>query len=169
MIIGAITLYYSVSDESGPIAIDGATMKSIQGLVYHLAQSGILATEAETRSIRPTWETWITLSAKRRTVLTMFAFESVYTTLGDLPTFPAYELRLMPVPGAKSLWQAQGRVQWEEAYDFWLQQWGGDYFLMKELMVKPEPRTERDARSQRWLEDADEFSMMLMMVVNACR
>ncbi|KAK5105737.1 hypothetical protein LTR62_002325 [Meristemomyces frigidus] len=168
LIVYAIAIYYSVSDTSHHPGIDDTTFKNIHGLLYRLASSGILVTEAETRMTRPTWEEWIILSAKRRTVLTMYAFESVYTTIAGLPTFPAYELRLMPVPGAKSLWQAPSRAQWEEAYDSSLKEWGGPCFVMRELNVKPEPGTERAARLQRWLEDADEFSMMLLMMVTAC-
>ena len=138
-------------------------------MVYRLITTGILMTEAEKQGRRPAWEDWIMLSAKRRTVLTMYAFDSVYTTMNDLPTFPAYELRFMPVPGAKSLWQAPEKWQWENLYDSWLQECAGSCFLMRELMAKPEPRSDRETKLQSWLENVDEFGMMLVMVVNGCR
>ena len=75
----------------------------------------------------------------------------------------------MPVPGAKSLWQAQEKLQWESLYDSWLQDCTGGCFLMRELMAKPAPSSDREAKLQSWLENVDEFGLMLMMVVDGCR
>jgi hypothetical protein len=169
LVIYGIILFYSASEANGQSSIESATIVSIHQVVYRLATTGILMTEAEKCGVRPAWEDWILLSAKRRTVLTMYAFDSVYTTMTDLPTFPAYELRFMPVPGVKSLWRAQDALQWEKAYDCWLQECTRGCLLMRDLMVKPESGSGGETRLQSWLENVDEFGMMLMMVVNGCR
>lgn len=169
LVIYALLLYYSTPEVNGPPLINDAVMARIQEVVYRLATTGILMTESEKRGRRPTWEDWIMLSAKRRTILTMYAFDSVYATMNHLPTFPAYELRFMPVPGGRSFWQAQNERQWESLYDSWLQGCAGGCFLMRELMAKPEPGSDRETKLQSWLENVDEFGMMLVMVVSACR
>ena len=167
LVIYATMLYYSAPETNGKPSIDSATILRVQQVVYRLATTGILMSEAEKNGARPAWKDWIMLSAKRRTVLTMYAFDGVYTTMNDKPAFPAYELRFMPVPGIKSLWQARDETQWENLYDSWLRECTGGCFLRRELMAMPEPRSQREARLQYWLENVDEFGMMLMTVVNS--
>ena len=73
----AIMIYYSAPETDGQLSIEGAIIARIQEAVYHLATTGILMTEAEKQGVRPAWDDWIMPSAKRRTILTRYAFDSI--------------------------------------------------------------------------------------------
>ena len=141
---------------------------NIQQVAYRLATTGLIV-EAEKKHIRPEWEEWIKLSAKRRTVLALYCFDCVFRTMNDIPMFPCDELRFMPAPAGKVLWQARSREQWESAYNHWLAKWDKGSFSMGEVMKRRRPESGASERLQMWLEEVDEFGMMMMIVVNGCR
>lgn len=117
---------------------------------------------AEASHVRPTWEAWVLVNSKRRTMSALYCLEWIYAMLNKLPTFPCTELGFMPAVSSKALWHARTKDEWEATYNCWLARWtvGGPY-LMRELMaVQPGP--ELDLRTEMWLEEVDEFGMMYM-------
>ena len=143
---------------------------NMQHAVHHIAMT-LLNARAEKGHIRPQWEEWIEMAAKRRTVLALYCFDCVFATTYDLPVFPCEELRFVPAPASKVLWQAQTREEWESAYNRWLARWGAGPFLMGELMKHstPDPASDAVSRQQMWLEEMDEFGMMMLFVVKGAK
>jgi hypothetical protein len=163
---------------TGPLPlITSSTITSIQQVAYRLATTGTalllpcetpISHPSHSRSL-PTWEDWITVSAKRRTVLALYCLDCVFNCTHNLPTFPCDELKFMPAPAGKVLWSAREREGWERAYCAWMARWsdgpsGG--FMMGELMRRKEKNSSAEERLQRWLSEVDEFGMMMMVVVN---
>lgn len=136
----------------------------MQQAVYRLATTGLVA-KAEKDRVRPRWEEWIQVSAKRRTVLTYYCFDCVYRTMNNLILLPCTELKIMPAPAGKVLWQARDVQQWDSAYNHWLARWDKGCFLMEELMKRTNLGSVADDRLQMWLAEVDEFGMMIMVVV----
>lgn len=74
----------------------------------------------------------------------------------------------MPTPAPKILWQVECEETWTERYSQWLEYWrDGGLHRVEELMVIG-PEIEIAARSQRWLEEADEFGLLLMSEGRRC-
>lgn len=124
--------------------------------------SGITA-KAEKNHTRSSWEEWITVSAKRRIHLALYCFDCIFTTTNNLPTFPCDELRILPVPVSKNLWQSQSEGQWKNGYNRWIAMWNTGGFTMGELMRKPHGESVADERKQMWLSEVDEFEMMMVV------
>jgi len=97
----------------------------------------------------------------------LYGFEWMYSLLNGLPTFPCTELGELPAPAGKVLWNATRREEWESAYDRWLGRWAGmgPYTLRESSFLAPGP--ELDLRAEMWLEEADEFGVMYMALLNA--
>ena len=74
----------------------------------------------------------------------------------------------MPTPAPKILWQAEYEETWAERYSHWLEYWrdGGPHRVEELMAIGPE--IEIDARSRRWLEEADEFGLLLMSEGRRC-
>ena len=94
--------------------------------------------------------------------MSLYCFEWMYAMLHDIPTFPCTELRFMPSPAGKILWNARKKEEWEGAYDRWLGRWAGIGILTLDDLTKIQPGPELDLRSEMWLEEADEFGVMYM-------
>jgi len=71
----------------------------------------------------------------------------------------------MPAPAAKMLWQVSHKDEWELLYDRWLMRWEGNEYLQQEFW-EIEPGVMIDRRTQKWLEEADEFGILLMSLGN---
>ncbi|KAJ5152669.1 uncharacterized protein N7482_009147 [Penicillium canariense] len=137
---------------------------ALQEIAFYSAKRG-LACEAEVSRTRPSWECWIVASAKRRTVLTMYLFTSIYNASKGLPNFVAEELKEVLVPESKALWQASDRASWTTKYDRHLSKWEDGMLTLSELWRSPETGSEtRRERIERWVQSADEFGMMLFAV-----
>ena len=76
----------------------------------------------------------------------------------------------MPAPAGKVLWQAQSKEEWEAKYTAWMARWWGDGgpYMMGELMRRRGRSAGGGAEERllRWLGEADEFGMMMMVVIN---
>ncbi len=150
--------------------VDENTITNLQQVTYRLAITGAgVITSAEKDHARHEWEEWIIVSAKCRVILTLDCFDCVFTTRNDLPTFPCDELRLLPAPAGKVLWQAQSSEQWKTAYNRWLAKWDTSTFTIGDLMKKPNGDTDAEERLQTWLSEVDKLGMMMMVVVNGAR
>ena len=70
----------------------------------------------------------------------------------------------MPAPAGKVLWTARTQQEWEGAYDRWLGRWAGQSIYKMQELIQINPGPELDPRTEMWLEEADEFGMMLMAI-----
>ena len=145
-------------------------MVNMQEIASSSSRQGLMCV-AETRSRRPAWEEWIVAESKRRTLFTMYLFDSLLTTEDGLPTFLGLELRGLFAPGGKSLWAAQSRGEWEEAYNSHLARWPEGYLRIEELWPLPPDVDDdgvgrRQTRVQQWLEDVDEYGIMMYAVTS---
>ena len=141
-----------------------ATMVTLHELAFRTAQAGLVS-QAELARSRPTWESWIIVSAKRRAIFAFYLFSSVYNADNYVPNFLAEELREVYVPDAKRLWGARGRDEWEREYSQYLSEWEDGLMMISELWLSPDTgSTGRRERIDRWVQSADEFGMMLFAV-----
>lgn len=69
----------------------------------------------------------------------------------------------MPASAAKYLWQAKDGMEWETKYGRWLKGWEGEGYLQGEFMGIGEG-IGIDERTERWVEEADEFGLMFMTI-----
>lgn len=134
----------------------------ISEISLQLASSG-LALHAETADDGriPPWHDWAIMSAKRRTILTIYMLTWAWSVLRDYPSFYCHELQLMFAPCPKALWQAKTETEWLPLYQKWLQKWEGDGYRIGELLLIS-PKHMIDRRTEDWLEEVDEFGMLLM-------
>ena len=140
---------------------------NIQQVAYRSTVIGSgLVTKAEKDHNRPSWEEWIVVSAKRRTILALYCFDCVFTAANRLPTVSCDGLRALPAPESKALWQCHVEELWKSAYIRWLAKWDTCAFTMDELMRKIQAGSLGDERKQMWLSGIDEFGMMTTAVVD---
>jgi len=165
LLLYAIMAFFSSDRTSPQPLVDAATIVNMQQVAYHLAATGLVL-PAERTHTRPEWEEWIRVSAKRRTIIVLYCFECIFTTMNDLPMFPCDELRSFPVPAGKLLWQASDRGRWERGYNQWLVKWQDQPYLLGELMSCQRRAPAESKSRQIWLGEVDEFGMMLMIVIN---
>lgn len=161
LVIYSIILLFPRPQKSTSSNLTLRIMVNLQEVGYHVGQTGLMLS-SEYAHVRPTWEAWTLVSAKRRTMSALYCLEWIYAMMNKLPTFPCTELGFMPAVSSKALWDARTNGEWEMTYNRWLSRWtvGGGY-LMRELMaVQPGP--ELDQRTEMWLEEVDEFGMMYM-------
>lgn len=165
-----IMLFHSPANlESAPL--DHTIVSSLQELASRTSLTGLVCS-AELTSTRPSWESWIVAQSKRRTILTMSQFDNVFNSANDNPMFISEELRDLPLPSSKELWQASKREVWESEYDRHLREWGtetgGEIFLSEfwpPVDVMTEARAaERKRRIEKWAQEVDEFGMTLFAV-----
>ncbi|UNI23123.1 hypothetical protein JDV02_008961 [Purpureocillium takamizusanense] len=146
-----------------PLVTD-TTMVTLQEMAFCAAQGGLVS-HAELAGSRPTWESWIVASAKRRAMFAFYLFSSVYNEDNNVPNFPAEELRGVFAPDAKLVWEARARGVWEREYARHLALWPDGPLKISELWRSPETGSERQReRIDRWVQAADEFGMMLFAV-----
>ncbi|KAK9454596.1 hypothetical protein V1511DRAFT_511949 [Dipodascopsis uninucleata] len=144
-------------------------MIHLQQLACSSSKQGLVCT-ADQKRTRPRWEEWIVTEAKRRTLFVMYLFDSALSTHENVPTFLGTELRGLPAPGSKSLWQAQSRSNWERAYNIYLVEWMEWSLTIDELWPIPKDLdvseiAKRRRRVDQWLESVDEFGTMLYAIV----
>ncbi|KKK18307.1 hypothetical protein P175DRAFT_0481575 [Aspergillus ochraceoroseus IBT 24754] len=158
----SIMLYFSLP--SGSSAVNDKTMITLMEMAFRTARNGLFSASEISHS-RPTWESWIVASTKRRAIFTMYLFSSVYNADRSLPNFIADELRGVYVPEGKSLWEASDRKLWMREYDRHLLSWEDGMFEISELWKSPETGSAvRRKRIERWLRTVDEYGMMLFAV-----
>ncbi|KAK7968925.1 MFS general substrate transporter [Apiospora saccharicola] len=145
-------------------------MMSLQDLAGTASRQGLVCA-ADLQHARPRWESWLVTEAKRRTLYVLYLFDNVLSRQEGLPTFLGTELRGLPAPSSKSLWEAKDRREWELKYNCHLAQWPEGGLRIDELWSMPADFDEasiarRRARVDQWLVDVDEFSMMVYTVTS---
>lgn len=161
-LIYLITAYFSPIENVS--LVDDPSMITLQDLAFRTAKAG-LTCKAELSRMRPTWESWIIASSKRRTLFTMYLFTNVYNADKGLPNFLSDELRNILVPESKALWEASDRGSWAKEYNRHLSKWEDGMLQISELWGSSETGSEvRRKRIGRWVQSTDEFGMMLFAV-----
>lgn len=165
-----ILVFYNRLDQDADPFLRQAIMH-LQEIACSCSARGLVCS-AEQRGARPSWEAWLVAETKRRTLFTMYLLDNMLTAKDGLPTFLGTELRGLPAPAGKSLWQAPARSDWEKAYNLHLAEWPEGGLRIDELWVIPadmdEPSViERRRRVDQWLEGVDEFGTM-MYAVTSC-
>jgi hypothetical protein len=143
-------------------------MMDLQELASLCSRRGLVCVAEQDRA-RPRWESWIVAEAKRRTLYTMYLFDSVLSAQEGLPSFFGTELEGLPAPTGKSLWEAETQRGWETAYNNHLADWAGAGLRIDELWPSPSwldeaGLAERRRRVEQWLDEVDGFGTMLFAV-----
>ncbi|EAW13479.1 putative C6 finger domain protein [Aspergillus clavatus NRRL 1] len=161
-LIYTIMIYFSSFGSASTVT--DKIMMTLMELAFRTAQNGLFS-KAETTHSRPDWESWIVVSAKRRSIFTMYLLSSVYNSDRCLPNFVADEVGGVFVPESRVLWEASDRDTWEREYDRHLLEWGDGMLQISELWRSAETGTaERRSRVERWVQGVDEYGMMLFAV-----
>jgi hypothetical protein len=145
--------------------IDTTTVINLQELASALSLTGLGDSEAEIRT-PPSWEAWILVEAKRRTLYAMYMFDNILNFSRNTPSYLATELRQLPAPSSKSLWAATTEDEWETEYDRYLAEWSVKIPRLEDLWPHPMEQItkERRGRVDQWIESVDEFGMFLFSV-----
>lgn len=141
--------------------VNDSMMITLMEMAFRTVGNG-LCCAAETSHTRPTWESWIIVSAKRRAILVMYLFSSVYNADRSLPNFLANEIGDVYAPENKALWRAKDRETWAREYDQHLSEWTDGMLKISELWRSEDPH--RRTRIERWIQTVDEFGMMIFGV-----
>ncbi|RSL64731.1 hypothetical protein CEP54_004586 [Fusarium duplospermum] len=167
-LIYALVLYFYLTPSQGPAPFLRQAIINLQEIACTSSQRGLVCV-AEQDGIRPKWEAWIIAEAKRRTLYTMYFLDNVLSAQDGLPTYLGSELRGLPAPSSKTLWQGH-RHDWEATYNVYLAEWAEGNFRIDELWPLSENSDEsvvkRRDRVDRWLEGVDEFGTMLYAVTS---
>tara|TARA_R110002003_G_scaffold189_2_gene14708 strand:+ start:4597 stop:5277 length:681 start_codon:yes stop_codon:yes gene_type:complete len=164
-----IMLMYPSYSQISVSLVDPAIFLCLQKVVSYVAKIGLLLTE-ERDSVRPSWESWVHVTAKRTSVFSLYLLHWAYAVYHNLESFACSQLGFMPASAPKFLWQASEQPQWEMLYDQWLEQWQGEPFMMSEFS-NVVVGTGLDRRTEMWLEDADELGVLFLSIgesVHAC-
>jgi len=144
--------------------IGRSTMITLQELAAEISSTGLMCV-AEISYARPRWESWIVAEAKRRTLYTMYMFDNLFNHTNNSPSYRGAELAHLPAPCGKGLWEEQAREAWERKYDLYLANWGRGGLGLGELWPQMGgAESERVERVDRWVEEVDEFGMMMLAV-----
>lgn len=158
---------------------------ALQDIACMSAQHGLVCSSSSTDPLSnpPLWMAWIVAEAKRRTLYTMYLFDSVLSAHDGLPTYLGIELRGLPAPSSKALWQASSAEAWQDAYSDYRNMWhkydadrhnDKDYdshLRIDELWAAPvgtdsASLARRRRRVDQWLEGVDEYGVMLYTVTS---
>ncbi|KAM4055766.1 fungal zn(2)-Cys(6) binuclear cluster domain-containing protein [Hirsutella rhossiliensis] len=163
-LIYCIMAYFFPLRQPSIEVVDDDTMAVLQEMAFRTAQSGLICRAGLSRRC-PNWESWIVAAAKGRALLAFYLFSNVYNAERLLPNFVAAELRDVAAPGAKRLWAAASRAEWEREYAEHLAVWHDGPFRISELWKSPETGSAaRRERIDRWVQTVDEFGMMLFTI-----
>jgi hypothetical protein len=167
-LIYAMVLFFRLNQVSDTFLRQA--MMNLQEIACISSQGGLVCI-AEQQQARPRWEPWIVAEAKRRTLYTMYLFDSVLSAHDDLPTFLGTELQGLPAPSNKALWESQSRHSWETVYNMYLAEWMDGGLCIDELWPIPADLDERGTSQRRnrvdeWLQNIDEFGTMLYAVTS---
>ena len=128
--------------------LEDSDFVTLQEVAFYSVKRGF-ACPAETTQIRPDWESWIVASAKRRTVLTMYLFISIYNASKDLLNFVSDELAEVLVATSKTLWLASDRASWGAEYNRHMAKWRDGMLTIEEPWRSPETGIGAEKRQTR--------------------
>ena len=168
-LVYALILFFRLEQDSNTLLQE--SMMKLQEIACMSARQGLVCTEEQQRA-RPRFEAWVVAEAKRRTLYTMYLFDSILLVKDGLPTFMATEVHGLLAPGPKALWIARTRQQWKSEYNQYLADWPSSCLTIDELWRTPADFDSaaiaaRKRRVDRWLESIDEYGTM-MYAVTSC-
>ncbi|KAL2813047.1 hypothetical protein BDW59DRAFT_35202 [Aspergillus cavernicola] len=168
-VLQATTIYLIIllfpTGTARPTLPEANLFRRIQDLVNYSAGTGLFLPE-EREQMRPTWSAWVHVTAKRRAVLALYLLRFAYSVFHNVPPFNCRELGFMPAPAARVLWHAQTEQEWNSLYIKWLARWSGHVYIQGEF-DRIQPGIKMEDRAEKWLEETDEFGMIMMSIVNA--
>ena len=142
-------------DENSPqLVLNGEQLiLDVSELSLRLASSGLALYEetSDRGQSAPSWHDWTIMSAKRRTILTIYILSWAWSVSRNYPAFYCHELQLMHAPSPRILWQAQTEKEWLPLYMEWLSRWKGNGYRIGELLSLL-PEQALDKRTESWLE-----------------
>lgn len=144
---------------------DATIFREIQRIIYDVVKTGLFLQE-EKEQARPSWNTWIHVTSKRRAVLSLYITHWAYSVFHEAQGFDCRDLAFMPAPAAKVLWQAGTEEEWNTLYIRWLARWDGRGFLQGEF-DKIRPGIVMPPRAEKWLEETDEFGFIMISISKA--
>lgn len=139
--------------------VEQALIFGLQDICLEVATFGVLL-NAEVNSKIPDWNEWVVAASKRRTVLAAHTILWIWSLLYAYPPSACRELGFMPSPAPKILWNARND-DWQTLYQECMRPSPGGPHRLGELQILRE-EVETDPRTQIWLEEADEFGVLLM-------
>ncbi|KAI0408477.1 hypothetical protein F4802DRAFT_594408 [Xylaria palmicola] len=161
-----LALLFFPSNRQGTVSVvPGHIFASIQEMACHVLSTGMLLHE-EASHERPPWRIWAHIEAKRRTLISIYFLHWAYSAYHGTRHFNCLQLSRMLAPGPKWLWQATDERTWAGLYARWLAQWDGRELIQGEFFLV-EKGPAMDPRVEMWLEDADEFGLMMVSIMNA--
>jgi hypothetical protein len=166
-LIYVMILYFQLSQHD--TAVLQQHIINLQQLACDACSAGTV-TAAELDHSRPQWNSWIIVESKRRTLYTMYLFDNLLCVKDNMPVFIATELRSLPAPAGRQLWRASSEELWRSAYNGHLAEWDDSGLRLDELWkavdMGPDELQRRSNRIDRWLEQADEYCVMLYAVTS---
>lgn len=167
-LIYSMVLFFYLIDRSSPFLREA--MAHLQELACSCCRRGV-SCRAEREHSRPKWEAWIVAEATRRTLYTMYLFDSVLSCHEGLPTFLGIELQGLLAPSDKFLWREEARVHWNSIYNMHLVNWHKGGLRIDELWPMPSNASEEEIAEKRrrvdlWLEGVDEFGTSLYAITS---
>lgn len=120
----------------------------------------------------PDWNLWALSEAKRRTTFTMYLFDNLLCATDGLPMFVATELAGLSAPAPGSLWNATSLDAWQRSHNAYLRACDGVVLQINELWSLPpgfsaDQACLRRERVSAWLQQVDEYGMMLFAVATS--
>ncbi|PYI27965.1 hypothetical protein BP00DRAFT_352283, partial [Aspergillus indologenus CBS 114.80] len=165
-ILQAVVIYLIIllfpGESSRPTLPPPRLLHKIQELANHAANTGLFLQE-EREAMRPTWTAWVHVTSKRRAVLSLYLLRWALSVFHNAPPLDCREVGFMPAPAAKILWQAKSEQEWNSLYIRWLARWDGHGYIQGEF-DRIRPGIKMEERAEKWLEEADEFGMIMMSI-----
>ncbi|KAH6964870.1 hypothetical protein EDB82DRAFT_466732 [Fusarium venenatum] len=168
-LIYSMVLFFYLTP-GGPVPFLRQAVIKLQEIACVCSRRGLMSV-SEQQGIRPKWEDWIVAEAKRRTLFTMYFFDNVLSAQDGFSIYLGTELKGLPAPSSKALWQSSVRQEWEKIYNIHLADWVDSLFRIDELWPIPDDLDEdgvieRRKRVDRWLEAVDEYGSILYAVTS---
>ena len=147
----------------GDKVVNVSTMIDLQQLASQVALSGLMCHE-ELDHCKPSWESWIMATIKRRTLYSMYMFDNVFNTIHGAPCYQSQELGNLPASGNGKLWNASNAQSWSKEYDLYMNNWRDGQLQMCEFWPGTKDVAKRETRLTKWAKEADAYGTMLMAV-----
>jgi hypothetical protein len=160
VVIYYILLLFPTPRQTSQTIIPPSLFAQIRTMGYYVSSTGLVLQEESTH-VRPPWQVWAHIEAKRRAMSAFYLVQWACSVYHKQAVFSCRELSRMPGPGAKFLWLASDEGAWNSLYTRWLAQWDGQDFLYAEYSCI-DPEIVMNRRAEIWLEDADEFGFLVM-------
>lgn len=156
-----IIVLFPSTNQTSLSAVDASIFYELRRFLFFVTSTGIVLQEEKNHTRPQSWQSWVHVSSKRRCLVSLFLLHRSYSTWAGIPRYPCSAMTIIPAPAAKFLWDASTPEQWEPLYNKWLAKWDGQCFLQSEFQ-KVGNGIVMNRRAEMWLEEADEFGLLIM-------